>query len=46
MGVKRIDNIKVDLLEIGFGGVDWIGVARDRYRWRFLVDAVMNLRVP
>jgi hypothetical protein len=34
------------ILEIGWGGVDWIGLAQDRYRWRALVDAVMNLRVP
>jgi hypothetical protein len=41
-----MDNIKVDLLETGLGGVDWIGLAQDRYRWRALVNAVMNLRVP
>jgi hypothetical protein len=41
-----VDNIKVDLLEIGEGGVDWIGLAQDRYMWRALVNAVMNLRVP
>jgi hypothetical protein len=40
------DNIKRDLLEIGFGGVDWIGLAQDRYRWRALVNVVINLRVP
>jgi hypothetical protein len=43
---KWIDNIKMDLLEIGWGGVDLIGLAQDRYRWRALVNAVMNLRVP
>jgi hypothetical protein len=43
---KWIDNIKMDLLEIGLGVVDWIGLARDRYRWRALVNSVMNLRVP
>jgi hypothetical protein len=41
-----IDNIKMDLLEIGLSVVDWIGLAQDRYRWRALVKAVMNLRVP
>jgi hypothetical protein len=40
------DNIKMDLGEIGFGDVDWIHWARDRYRWRALVNTVMNLRVP
>jgi hypothetical protein len=43
---RWIDNIKMDLLEIGWGGVDWIGLAQDRYRWRALVNSVMNLRVP
>jgi hypothetical protein len=43
---RWIDNIKMDLLEIGLGVVDWIGVAQDRYRWRALVNSVMNLRVP
>jgi hypothetical protein len=41
-----VDNIKIDLLEIGWGGVDWIGVALDRDKWRALVNVVMNLRVP
>jgi hypothetical protein len=41
-----IDNIKMDLSEIGLGVVDWIGLAQSRYRWRALVNAVMNLRVP
>jgi hypothetical protein len=40
------DNIKIDLLEIGWGGVDWTGLAQDRDKWRALVNAVMNLRVP
>jgi hypothetical protein len=41
-----IDNIKMDLLEIGLSVVDWIGLVQDRYRWRALVNLVMNLRVP
>jgi hypothetical protein len=41
-----IDNIKMDLLEIGLSVVDWICLAQDRYRWRALVYVVMNLRVP
>jgi hypothetical protein len=36
----------MDLLEIGLSVFDWIGLAQDRYRWRALVKAVMNLRVP
>jgi hypothetical protein len=41
-----MDNIKMDLLEIGVNVVDWIGLAQDRNRWRALVNSVMNLRVP
>jgi hypothetical protein len=40
-----MDNIKMDLLEIGVNVVDWIGLDQDRYRWRALVNSVMNLRV-
>jgi hypothetical protein len=43
---RWIDNIKMDLLEIGVSVADWIGLAQDRYRWRALVNSVMNLRVP
>jgi hypothetical protein len=43
---RWIDNIKMDLLEIGFSVVDWIGLAQDRYRCRALVNSVMNLRDP
>jgi hypothetical protein len=43
---RWIDNIKMDLLEIVLSVVDWIGLAQDRYKWRALVNSVMNLRVP
>jgi hypothetical protein len=36
----------MDLLDIGFSGVDWIGLDQDRYSWRALVNTVMNLWVP
>jgi hypothetical protein len=42
---RWVDNIKMDLLEIGWSGVDWIGLAQDRDKWRALVNAVMNLGV-
>ena len=41
-----VDNIRMDLQEVGCGYVDWIGLAQDRDRWRTLASAVMNLRVP
>jgi hypothetical protein len=41
-----VDNIKVDGGEIGWGGVDWIGLAQDRNKWRALVNEVMNLWFP
>jgi hypothetical protein len=40
------DNIKMDLREVGWRGMDWIDLAQDRDRWRALVNAVMNLWVP
>jgi len=40
------DNIRMDLQEVGYVYMDWIGLAQDRGRWRPLVSAVMNLRVP
>jgi hypothetical protein len=43
---RWMDNIKMDLLEIGLNVLGWIGLAQDRYRWRALVNSVMNLRVP
>ena len=43
---RWVDNIKKDLQEVGFGYMDWIGLAQDRDRWRTLLSAVMILRVP
>ena len=43
---RWVDNIRMDLQEVGCGYVDWIGLAKDRDRWRTLVSAVMNPRVP
>jgi hypothetical protein len=43
---RWVDNIRVDLGEMGWGDVDWIGLAQDRNRWRALVNSVLNLRDP
>jgi hypothetical protein len=43
---RWVDNIRMALQEVGYGYVDWIGLAQDRDRWRALVSAVMNLWVP
>jgi hypothetical protein len=43
---RWVDNIKMDLREVGWDGMDWINLAQDRDRWRAFVNAVMNLRVP
>jgi hypothetical protein len=43
---RWIDSFNMDLLEIKLSAVDWIGVAQDRYRWRALVNSVMNLQAP
>jgi hypothetical protein len=43
---RWVDNIRMDLVEVGWGDVHWIGLAQDRYRWRDLMNSVLNLRVP
>ena len=43
---RWMDNIRMDLQEVGCGYMDWIGLAQDKDSWRTLVSAVMNLRVP
>jgi len=43
---RRKENIKMNLHEVGWGAMDWIDLAQERDRWRALVNAVMNLRVP
>jgi hypothetical protein len=45
-GDPGIDNIKMDPLEVGCRGMDWIELAEDRDRWQTLVNVVMTLRVP
>jgi hypothetical protein len=43
---RWVDNIKIDLTEIGWNGMDWINLAQDMDQWRALANTVMNLRVP
>jgi hypothetical protein len=43
---RLVDNIRMDLVDVGCGDVDWIGLAQDRDRWRALVNSALNLRVP
>jgi hypothetical protein len=43
---RWVDNIRMDLEEVGWGDVDWIGLTQDRNRWRALINSVLNLRVP
>jgi hypothetical protein len=43
---RWVDNIRMELGELGWVDVDWIGLAQDRNRWRGLVNSVLNLRVP
>jgi hypothetical protein len=43
---RWVDNVRMDLGEVGWGDVDWIGLAQDRNRWRALVNSVLSLRVP
>jgi hypothetical protein len=45
-GCRWVDNVRMDLGEVGWGDVDWIGLAQDRNRRRALVNSVLNLRVP
>jgi hypothetical protein len=43
---RWVDNIRIDLGEVGWADVEWIGLAKNRNRWRALVSSVLNLRVP
>jgi hypothetical protein len=43
---RWVNNIRMDLGEVGWGDVDWIGLAQDRNSWRALVNSVLNSRVP
>jgi hypothetical protein len=43
---RWVDNITMDLGEVGWGDVDWIDLAKDRIRWRAVVNSVLNIRVP
>jgi hypothetical protein len=44
--LRWVDDIRMDLGKEGWGDVDWIGLAKDRNRWRAVVNSVLNLRVP
>jgi hypothetical protein len=43
---RWVDNVRIDFGEVVWGDVDWIGLAKDRNRWRALVNSVLNLRIP
>jgi hypothetical protein len=43
---RLVNNSKIDLIEIGWDGTDWIDLAQDRDQWRAIVNTVMNFRVP
>jgi hypothetical protein len=43
---RWVDNVRMNLGEVGWGDVDWVGLAQDRNGWRALVNSVLNLRVP
>jgi hypothetical protein len=43
---RWVNNVRMDLGDVGWGDVDWIGLAKDRNRWRAVVNSVLNLRVP
>jgi hypothetical protein len=43
---RWLDNIRMDVVEVGWGDIDWIGLAKDRDRWRALVNSVLNLWAP
>jgi hypothetical protein len=45
-GRRWVDNIKIDIREIVWGGMDWIDLAQDMDQWRTLLNSVMNFRVP
>jgi hypothetical protein len=44
--LRWVDNIRIDLVEVGWRDVGWIGLAQDRNRWRSLVNSVLNFRIP
>jgi hypothetical protein len=44
--LRWLDNIRIDLVEVGWRDVEWVGLAQDGGRWRAVVNAAMNLRVP